>query len=74
LLITAIEAPTPAVPVLIVRLQNAGKISHAGSIPVFDLNRNLSIGERLAPLPNPEKDISDVFHGVLSEANCGSRH
>jgi hypothetical protein len=69
LLTTAIEALTPAVPLLIARLQNADKISHAGSIPVFGLNRNRSIGRGLAPLPNPEKEISDVFHGVLSAAN-----
>jgi hypothetical protein len=47
-------ALTPAVPVLIVRLQEADKIGHAGPIPVFGHNRNLSIGRRLAPLPNPE--------------------
>ena len=51
---TAVEALTPAVPVLIVRLQDADEITHAGSIPVFGLNRNLSIGRGLAPLPNPE--------------------
>jgi DNA-binding transcriptional LysR family regulator len=44
---------TPAVLVLIVGLQDANKISHAGSIPVFDHNNNLSIGRGLAPLPNP---------------------
>jgi hypothetical protein len=44
---------TPAVPVLIVGLQDADKIGHAGSIPVFGHNRNLSIGRGLAPLPNP---------------------
>ena len=54
LLTTAVEALTPAVPVLIVRLQDADKISHAGSIPVFGLNRNRSIGRGLAPLPSPE--------------------
>ncbi len=51
---TAVEVLTPAVPVLIVRLQDADKISHTGSIPAFGLNRNLSIGRGLAPLPNPE--------------------
>jgi hypothetical protein len=30
---------TPVVPVLIVRLQDANKIGHAGSIPVFGHNR-----------------------------------
>jgi hypothetical protein len=45
---------TPAVPVLIAGLQDADKISHAGSIPVFGDNRNLSIGPGLAPLPNPQ--------------------
>jgi hypothetical protein len=54
LLTTAVEALTPAVPLFIVRLQDADKISHARSIPVFSLNRNLSIGRGLAPLPNPE--------------------
>jgi hypothetical protein len=54
LITTAVEALTPAVPVLIVRLQDADEITHAGSIPVFGLNRNLSIGRGLAPLPNPE--------------------
>lgn len=44
---------TPAVPVLIVGLQDADKIGHAGSIPVFGHNRNLCIGSGLAPLPNP---------------------
>jgi hypothetical protein len=39
---------------LIVRLQDADKIGHAGSIPVFDHNRNLGIERGLAPLPNPE--------------------
>jgi hypothetical protein len=38
---------------LIVGLQDANKISHAGSIPVFDHKSNLSIGRGLAPLPNP---------------------
>jgi hypothetical protein len=65
---------TPAVPVLIVGLQDADKIGHAGSIPVFGHNRNLSIGRGLAPLPNPQQEIGDVFHGVLSAANCGSGH
>jgi len=45
---------TPAVPVLIAGLQDADKIGHAGSIPVFGHNRNLSIGRELAPLPNPQ--------------------
>jgi hypothetical protein len=44
----------PAVPVLIVSLQDADKIGHAGLIPVFGHNRNLSIGRGLAPLPNPQ--------------------
>jgi hypothetical protein len=35
---------TPAVAVLIVGLQDADKIGHAGSIPVFGDSRNLSIG------------------------------
>jgi hypothetical protein len=55
---------------LIVGLQDADKISHAGSIPVFDHNSNLSIGRGLAALPNPHQEIGDVFHGVLSAANC----
>jgi hypothetical protein len=59
---------------LIVGLQDTGKIGHAGSIPVFGHNRNLSIGHALAPLPNPQYEIGDVFHGVLSAANCGSGH
>jgi hypothetical protein len=41
-------------PVLIVRLQDADKIGHAGSIPVVGHSRNLSFGRGLAPLPNPE--------------------
>jgi hypothetical protein len=45
---------TPAVSVVIVRLQDANKIGHAGSIAAFGHNRNLSIGRGLAPLPNPE--------------------
>jgi len=44
---------TSAVLVLIVGLQDADKIGHAGSIPVFDHSRNLSIGRGLAPLPKP---------------------
>jgi hypothetical protein len=39
---------------VIVGLQDADKIGHAGSIPVFGHNRNLSIGRGLAPLPNPQ--------------------
>jgi hypothetical protein len=74
LLTTAVEALTPAALVFIVRLQDADKISHARSIPVFSPNRNPSNGRELAPLPNPEQEISDVFHGVLSAANCGSGH
>jgi hypothetical protein len=45
---------TPAVPVLIVGLQDADKIGHAGLIPVFGHNRNLGIGLGSAPLPNPQ--------------------
>jgi hypothetical protein len=45
---------TPAVLVFIVGLQDADKIGHAGSIPVFGHNRNLSIGRGLVPLPNPQ--------------------
>jgi hypothetical protein len=48
-----VVALTPAVPLLIAGLQDADKIGHAGSIPVFGHNRNLSIGRGLAPLPNP---------------------
>src|SRR6476620_293968 len=62
---------TPAVPVLIVGLQDADKIGHAGSIPVFGHNRNLSIGRGLVPLPNAQQVIGDVLHGVLSAANRG---
>jgi hypothetical protein len=47
------ECLTPAVPVLIVGLQDADKIGHTRSITVFDHSRNLSIGRGLAPLPNP---------------------
>jgi hypothetical protein len=61
-----------AVPFLIAGLQDADKIGHAGSIPVFGDNRNLSIGPGLAPVPNPQEEIGDVFHGVLSAVNCGS--
>jgi hypothetical protein len=39
---------------LIVGLQDTDKIGHAGSIPVFGHNRNLSIGRGLASLPNPQ--------------------
>jgi hypothetical protein len=45
---------TPAVSVLIVRLQDANKIGHAGSIPIIGHNRDLGSGRGLAPLPNPE--------------------
>jgi hypothetical protein len=48
------ERSSAAVPVLIVSLQDADKIGHAGSIPVFGRNRNLSIGRGLALLPNPQ--------------------
>src|SRR6202035_1406513 len=54
---------TPAVPVSIAGLQDADEIGHAGSIPVFGHNRNLGIGRGLAPLPNPQQAIGDVFHG-----------
>ena len=67
-------ALTPAVWVLIAGLQDANKIGHAGSIPVFGRSRNLSIGRGLAPLPKPRQEIGEVFHGVLSAAICGSRH
>jgi hypothetical protein len=50
----ALSALTPAVPVLIVGLQDADKIGHAGSVPIFGHNRNPSIGPGLAPLPNPQ--------------------
>jgi hypothetical protein len=65
-------AIAPAVLVLIVRLQDANKIGHAGSIAVFGRNRNPRIRRGLAPLPNPEQQIGDVFHGVLSATNRGS--
>jgi hypothetical protein len=51
--ITYAVALIPAVPVLIVGLQDTDKIGHAGSIQVFGHNRNLGIGRGLAPLPNP---------------------
>jgi hypothetical protein len=60
--------------VLIAGLQDADKIGHAGSIPVFGHSRNLTIGRGLALLPKPHEEIGDVFHGVLSAANCGDRH
>jgi hypothetical protein len=59
---------------LIVDLQDADKIGHTGSIPVFDPNRNLGIGRGPVPLPKPHEQISDVSHGVLSAANYGSRY
>jgi hypothetical protein len=46
-------APNSCVLVLIVGLQDADKIGHAGSILVFGHSRNLSIGRGLAPLPKP---------------------
>jgi hypothetical protein len=54
---------------LIVSLQDADKIGHAGSIPILGHSRNLSIGRGLAPLPKPHQEIGDVFHGALSAAN-----
>jgi hypothetical protein len=51
---------------LIVSLQDADKISHAGSIPVFSHSRNLSIGRGLASLPEPHEEIGNVSHGVLA--------
>jgi hypothetical protein len=54
---------------LIVGLQDADKISHAGSIPVFGHSRNLSIGRGLASLPEPHEEIGDVSHGVLAAPN-----
>jgi hypothetical protein len=65
---------TPTELVLIVGLKDADKIGHAGSIPIAGHSRNLSIGRGLVPLPKPHQEIGDVFHGVLSAANCGSRH
>jgi hypothetical protein len=56
---------TPAVPALIVGLQDADKLGHAGSIPI-DHNRNLSIGRGPAPLPEPDQEIGDAYHGGLS--------
>ena len=70
LLTTAVEALTPAVPVLIIRLQDADKISHAGSILVFGLNRNLSIGRGLAPLPTRSRRSAMSFM-AFSAANRG---
>src|SRR4051812_19884808 len=67
-------AIAPAVLVLIARLQDANKIGHAGSIAVFGRNRHPSIRRGLAALPNPEQQIGDVFHGVLSATDCGSGH
>jgi hypothetical protein len=64
----------PAVSFLIVRLQDANKIGHAGSIAVFGHNRNLCIGGGLAPWPNPEQETGDVFHGILPATNRGSGH
>jgi hypothetical protein len=46
---------------LIVRLQDADKIGHAGSITVFGHNRNLRIGCGLAAMPNPEQEVGDFF-------------
>jgi hypothetical protein len=66
--------PVMSVPLLIVGLQDADKIGHAGSIPVFGHNRSLSIRRGLAPLPKSREEIGDVFHGALSAANCGSGH
>jgi hypothetical protein len=40
----------------------------------FAVSRNLSNGRRLAPLPKPHEEISDVFHGALAAANCGNGH
>jgi hypothetical protein len=54
-----------AVPVSIIGLQDADKIGHAGTIAIFGHNRNRSIGRALAPLPNPQEEIGDLFHGVL---------
>jgi hypothetical protein len=62
----------PAVLVLIVSLQDANKIGHAGSIAVFRRNRNPGIGRGLAALPKSEQEIGDFFHGVLSATDCGS--
>jgi hypothetical protein len=44
---------TPTALVLIVGLKNAHKIGHAGSIPIANHSRNLSIGRGLALLPKP---------------------
>jgi hypothetical protein len=59
---------------LIARLQGANEIGHAGSIAVFGHDRNLRIGRGLAPLPNPEQDVGDVFHGMLPATICGRGH
>jgi hypothetical protein len=67
-----VAALTPAVPVSIVCLQDADKIGHAGSIAVFGHNRKLIMGCGLSALPNPQQEIGDGFHGILSFANCGS--
>jgi hypothetical protein len=51
---------------LIVGLQDADKLGHAGLISVFGHSRNPSIERWLAPLPKPHYEIGDASHGVLS--------
>ena len=55
----------PALPGLIVGLQDPDKICHAGSILVFGRSRNLRQG-RGGWLPEPHQKIGDVSHGLLS--------
>jgi hypothetical protein len=49
-----VVAPNSCRTGLDIGLQDADKIGHAGSIPVFGHNRNPSIGRELPPLPNPQ--------------------
>jgi hypothetical protein len=58
---------------LIVNLQDADKLGHAGSIPIFGHSRNLSIERGSAPLPEPDQEMGDAYHGGLSAANRGSK-
>ena len=62
---TSWPALTPAIQLLVAGLQDADEIRHAGAIPIFDRDRSLCIARGLAPWPNPQEEISDVFHGVL---------
>jgi hypothetical protein len=56
----------PALPALIVGLQDADKIGHARPVPVVSHIESLS-RRGLTARPNPPQKIGDQLHGVYSQ-------